>query len=497
MGEKKDRGAVACSEGSFRVPSSQDYFSPAQMCQPVRDRRLELLLHDLDVVDHLAGANAQQCLHLLFDFGHECGRVLEVQLCVLTPLADLLTVVAVPRARLVDDPRLGRNIEHQARVADAFRVHDVELGLLERRRHLVLDDLYADVRSDDVFLVLDRPDATNVEPNRRVELERLATGRRLGIAEHDADLFAQLIDEHDRRLGPGDGASQLAQRLAHESRLQADVRIAHVAFDLGLWHEGRDRIDDDDVHRTGTHENLTDLERLLTSIGLRDEQRFDVDPELSRVFRVQRVLRVDVRRDTAIALRVRDHMQAERGLTARFRAVDLGDATARNSTHANRRIEVDCPSGNRFDSDFLVRSQPHDRALATALLDLRDGQIQRLLLVILQSRHSHVSLLLSVRRSPLSPCSVIVRETGAIRYPNKIRKWSSGFKLIVRARTRSPRVEHALDRLRPVPRCRRTDTIHWADRAGRSRPTPSALTPFAWPSLRLRPDLRIQPLAEP
>ncbi len=31
----KSRGVAACSEGSFRVPSSQDYFSPAQSCQPV------------------------------------------------------------------------------------------------------------------------------------------------------------------------------------------------------------------------------------------------------------------------------------------------------------------------------------------------------------------------------------------------------------------------------------------------------------------------------
>ena len=39
LGEKKNRGAVACSEGSFRVPTSQGYFSPAHIYQPVFDRR--------------------------------------------------------------------------------------------------------------------------------------------------------------------------------------------------------------------------------------------------------------------------------------------------------------------------------------------------------------------------------------------------------------------------------------------------------------------------
>ena len=38
-------------------------------------------------------------------------------------------------------------------------------------------------------------------------------------------------------------AGELAQRLAHEPRLQAHVRVAHVALDLGLGRERRDRVD--------------------------------------------------------------------------------------------------------------------------------------------------------------------------------------------------------------------------------------------------------------
>ena len=152
---------------------------------------------------------------------------------------------------------------------------------LNGARDLVLHHLHADVRADDVLLVLHRADAADVEPHRRVELERLAAGRRLGVAEHDADLFTQLIDEHHRRLRPRDRARQLAQRLAHEPRLQTHVRVAHVAFDFGLRHERRDRVDHDDVHRAGAHEDLADLERLLTRVGLRDQQRLDVHAQLS------------------------------------------------------------------------------------------------------------------------------------------------------------------------------------------------------------------------
>ena len=39
-------------------------------------------------------------------------------------------------------------IEQLARLGDALAVHDVELGLLERRRDLVLDDLDARAAAD-------------------------------------------------------------------------------------------------------------------------------------------------------------------------------------------------------------------------------------------------------------------------------------------------------------------------------------------------------------
>src|ERR1700755_2335292 len=64
------------------------------------------------------------------------------------------------------------------------------------------------------------------EPMRRVsgatggeEFQGVAAGRRLRAAVHDADLHADLVDEDDQRAGLGDRGGQLAQRLAHQSRL--------------------------------------------------------------------------------------------------------------------------------------------------------------------------------------------------------------------------------------------------------------------------------------
>src|SRR5436190_634108 len=89
--------------------------------------------------------------------------------------------------------------------------------------------------SDTLF---DRADAAHVEPHRSVELEGPAPGGGLGVAEHDPDLLAQLIDEDHGGAGAVDRPGELAERLAHEARLQAGERIPHVPLDLRLGYEG-------------------------------------------------------------------------------------------------------------------------------------------------------------------------------------------------------------------------------------------------------------------
>ncbi len=206
---------------------------------------------------------------------------------------------------------------------------DVELRLLERRRDLVLHDLHADAVADRLDAFLQRLDAADVEADRRVELQRAAARRRLRVAEHDADLLAQLVREQADRVGAVERARELAERLRHEARLEADVRVAHLALDLGLRRERCDRVDRDDVERTRADEELRDLERLLAGIGLRDEEVVDVDADALRVLRVHRVLGVDERADAAAALRLGDHVVDERRLTGRLRAEHLDDAPAR------------------------------------------------------------------------------------------------------------------------------------------------------------------------
>jgi hypothetical protein len=175
--------------------------------------------------------------------------------------------------------------------------------------------------------------------------------------------------------------------LAHQSGLQAGQRIAHLAFEFGLGRERRHRVDDDQVHRAGAHQRIDDLQGLFTGVRLRDQQFLQVHAELLGVVDVERVLGIDERADAADLLHLGRHLQRERGLAGRFRAVDLDHATARQAADAQRDVQAQRAGGHDLDVlDHLACAQAHDRALAELLLDLGQGGLQGLGLLGVQRR---------------------------------------------------------------------------------------------------------------
>src|SRR5690606_3323574 len=130
---------------------------------------------------------------LLLDIPQDVRIRLEEFLDVLPALAEPLLAQVEPGARLPDDTEVGPDIDDAADGRDALVVHDVELGLAERGRHLVLDDADPRPDADALLALLDRLDPADVEPDRRIELQRVTAGRRLRVAEHHADLHPELV----------------------------------------------------------------------------------------------------------------------------------------------------------------------------------------------------------------------------------------------------------------------------------------------------------------
>ena len=218
--------------------------------------------------------------------------------------------------------------------------------------------------------------AADVDADGGVELQGPSAGGGFGVAEHHADLLADLVDEDDGGAGAVDGAGELAQRLGHQAGLEPDVAVAHLALDLGAGDQGGDGVDDDDVDGVGADEQLADFEGLLAGVGLGDEQVVEVDAQSSGPGGVEGVLGVDEGGDAVGFLRRGDAVEREGGFAGGLGAEDLDDASAWDAASAEGEVEGDRAGGDAGGEVGRVVVEPHDRALAEVPLDLGDGLVE-------------------------------------------------------------------------------------------------------------------------
>jgi len=285
------------------------------------------------------------------------------------------------RARLRDDLPLEPRVEHRSLPGDSRAVDDVEFGLFERRRDLVLDHLDANTVAVGLDAFLERLDPSDVETNRRVELQGAATWSGLRRSEHHPNLLAELVREDADRVGAVERAGELAQRLRHQPRLQPDVAVPHLALDLGLGRQRRDRIHGHDVEGAGADQQLRDLEGLLASVGLGHEQVVDVDAYVLRVGGIHRVLGVDEGADASAPLSLRDHVVDEGRLARGLRAEDLDDPPAGEAADSEREVERERPGRDGANRHRRGIVHLHHGALAEGALDLSERCIQCLLAI--------------------------------------------------------------------------------------------------------------------
>ena len=196
----------------------------------------------------------------------------------------------------------------------ALAIQYFKFSHLERWRHLVFHNLDTCLVADHFITLLDRTNAANVEANRRIELECIATRCRFGTAKHHADLHANLVYENNHRVRALDITRQLAKRLRHQAGLQTHMRVAHLTLDLRFRRQRGDRIDDNDADRSRANQHVGDLERLFAGIGLRYQQFVDIDAQFLGIGRIERVFRIDEGRRAAQFLYLSNHLQCQRCL---------------------------------------------------------------------------------------------------------------------------------------------------------------------------------------
>jgi hypothetical protein len=130
---------------------------------------------------------------------------------------------------------------------------------------------------------------------------------------------------------------------------------------------------------------------LLAGVRLADQEVVQLDAEFLRVLHVERVLGVDEGAGAADALHLGNDLQGERGLAGRFRPVDLDHPAARQAADAKRDVEPERAGRDDLDVfDHFAFAEPHDRALAELLFDLRQRGGEGFLLFGGVHAHVHV-----------------------------------------------------------------------------------------------------------
>ena len=270
-------------------------------------------------------------------------------------MPQLGVAIGKERTALLDDFGSYCEIEDLTDAGYTFVEHEVELGFLERRSHFVLHHFDAHLVTLDDLAVFDLARTTDIEAHRSIELKGVAAGSCLGVTEHNADFFAELVDENDRCAGFVHRSCHLTQRLRHQTSLKTDFVVAHLAGDLCFRCEGRYRVDDDEVHRRRTDQFVSDLQRLLSAIRLRDQQFVYVHTEFLGIETIERVLGIDDSGYAAVLLHLRHGVGSQRGLTGRLRTIDLDDASARITAYAKRVVETQTARrDNGYVLDILV-----------------------------------------------------------------------------------------------------------------------------------------------
>src|SRR5262249_10761399 len=162
-------------------------------------------------------------------------------------------------------------------------------------------------------------------------------------------------------------------------RLEADMAVAHLAFDLGSRHQGGDRVDDHDVDGPGPDEHVGDLQGLLASVRLGDQEGVGVDAELLGVLGVKSMLGVDELGDPALLLAVGYDVWAQPRFPGALRPVYLDDPAAGKAADAEGHVERDGTGRDHLHRSAGVVAEPHDRAPAELPLDLGERGLQGLL----------------------------------------------------------------------------------------------------------------------
>src|SRR5439155_3327223 len=184
-----------------------------------------------------------------------------------------------PSAAFLYDSHLASEVDDFAIAGDAGSIENVELRFFERGSHFVLDNFHPRAAADDIVAFFQRSDAADIHAHGGVKLERVAASGGFGVAEHDTNFHANLVDEDDHGLGTRNSRRKFPQGLRHQSSLQSHMGVAHLTFDFRFRHQRGDRVDGQDVDGAAAYQGFGDFQRLFAVVRLGDQKIVGLNAE--------------------------------------------------------------------------------------------------------------------------------------------------------------------------------------------------------------------------
>ena len=148
------------------------------------------------------------------------------------------------------------------------------------------------------------------------------------------------------------------------------MMVTHLTFKLGPRHQGRHTVDHQHIDGAGAHQRISDFQRLLTGIRLRDQQFFNINAELLGITRIKRMFRINESTGAAGFLRLRHRVQGKRCLTRAFRPINFDHPAFRQTADTKGNIQTERARRYCFNIERILLAKFHDGAFAKITFNL-------------------------------------------------------------------------------------------------------------------------------
>ena len=168
--------------------------------------------------------------------------------------------------------------------------------------------------------------------------------------------------------------------------MQAHSRVAHIPLNLFLRCQGSHRVDHQNVNRTGTDELVGNFESLFSVVGLGYVEVVHIGAQLLSIEAVEGMLGINEGSDATGFLTFSDGMDGQRGLAARFRTINLNDASLGVASHAQCSVQRNRSRGNHVYRYYRLVAHAHNAAFAKVFLYLRHSGLQGFQFLLLRGQ---------------------------------------------------------------------------------------------------------------